>query len=81
MRIRAAQEEAAELCEQGHRLFSENRVDESVESYSKALDILEPLSEAMDPDVVRRASRHARPSLTPESRLEGAGGNHHRAVP
>ena len=51
------QEEAAELCEQGHRLFSESRVEESVESYSKALDILEPLSEAMDPEVVSRASR------------------------
>ena len=52
------QEEAAELCEQGHRLFSESRVEESVESYSKALDILEPLSEAMDPEVVSRASPH-----------------------
>ena len=55
MRLHVVQEEAAELCEQGHRLFSENRVDESVESYSKALDILEPLSDAMDPEVVSRA--------------------------
>ena len=33
----------------GHRFFSEDRVTESVDTYSKALDILEPLSEAMDP--------------------------------
>lgn len=57
------QEEAAELCEQGHRLFSENRINESVESYSKALDILEPLSEAIDPEVV--SLRRRRPDLKP----------------
>ena len=67
------QEEAAELCEQGHRLFSESRVEESVESYSKALDILEPLSEAMDPEVVSIAPRPSPESIGTWSHEKNAG--------